>query len=181
MAAPRCGRRSSTSSRSPRATRRRWAPRWSMTSSPPLMPSLKPGQRLVTREGDLWRWDGFVAAADAPSAAAERLAQRNRLAELDAEIADARAARNSRQADAMTLAEALEEARQNERERRDIWRVAQREIGTAQTGLDQAQRAVAELASRRSALEEARVRLNSSLVEAEGIKADAEQALAEAG
>ena len=54
---------------------------------PRLVPLLRPGQRLVTREGDLWRWDGFVAAADAPSAAAQRLAQRNRLAELDAEIA----------------------------------------------------------------------------------------------
>jgi chromosome segregation protein len=40
---------------------------------------------------------------------------------------------------------------------------------------------MAELATRRSALEEARVRLNSSLAEAEGIKADAEKALAEAG
>ena len=27
-----------------------------------LQPQLKPGQRLVTREGDLWRWDGFTAA-----------------------------------------------------------------------------------------------------------------------
>jgi chromosome segregation protein len=145
------------------------------------MLALRPGQRLVTQQGDLWRWDGFVAAADAPSAAAERLSQRNRLAELDAEIAEVRAARNGMQADALVLAQALEAARQNERDRRDIWRVAQREIGTAQTALDQAQRAVAELASRRSALEEARVRLNSSLVEAEGIKADAEKALAEAG
>src|SRR5271166_144386 len=30
---------------------------------------LKPGQRLVSLEGDLWRWDGFVAAAEAPSSA----------------------------------------------------------------------------------------------------------------
>ena len=36
-------------------------------------PLLKPGQRLVSREGDLWRWDGFVAAADAPTPAARRL------------------------------------------------------------------------------------------------------------
>jgi hypothetical protein len=35
-----------------------------------LQPQLKPGQRLVSREGDVWRWDGFTAAADAPSAAA---------------------------------------------------------------------------------------------------------------
>ena len=31
---------------------------------------LQPGQRLVSREGDLWRWDGFTTAAEAPSAAA---------------------------------------------------------------------------------------------------------------
>ncbi len=37
---------------------------------------LKPGQRLVSREGDLWRWDGFAAAAHAPTGAARRLAGR---------------------------------------------------------------------------------------------------------
>ncbi len=31
---------------------------------------LKPGQRLVSARGDLWRWDGFIASADAPSVAA---------------------------------------------------------------------------------------------------------------
>src|SRR5262249_58648430 len=44
-----------------------------------IQPGLLPGQRLVSREGDLWRWDGFTAAADAPPAAARRLGERNRL------------------------------------------------------------------------------------------------------
>ena len=45
-----------------------------------LQPLLLPGQRLVSPEGDLWRWDGFRAwAEDAPSAAALRLQQINRL------------------------------------------------------------------------------------------------------
>ena len=45
-----------------------------------LQPLLQPGQRLVSLEGDLWRWDGFRAwAEDAPSAAALRLQQINRL------------------------------------------------------------------------------------------------------
>lgn len=52
-----------------------------------LLPGLKPGQRLVTPEGDLWRWDGFVVQAGAPSAAALRLQHRNRLAELEGELA----------------------------------------------------------------------------------------------
>jgi chromosome segregation protein len=51
--------------------------------------SLKPGQRLVTRDGALLRWDGYVASADAPTPAALRLEQKNRLAELDAEAVEA--------------------------------------------------------------------------------------------
>jgi len=48
--------------------------------------ALPVGARLVTREGDLWRWDGFVQRAEAPRPAAVRLAQRTRLSELEAEI-----------------------------------------------------------------------------------------------
>jgi chromosome segregation protein len=146
-----------------------------------LQSQLKPGQRLITKQGDLWRWDGFVSAADAPSAAAQRLAQRNRLAELDAELAEARANRNALRADIQALGHTLEQARANERQKRDAGRSAQREIATAQQALDQATRAVSELATRQSALEEARVRLASSLAEAEGIEADARKALEEAG
>ena len=51
-----------------------------------LQAALKPGMRLVSKEGDLWRWDGFVARADAPKPAAVRLEQRTRLAEVEAEI-----------------------------------------------------------------------------------------------
>lgn len=51
--------------------------------APRLQPLLQPGQRLVSLEGDLWRWDGYRAwAEDAPSAAALRLQQLNRLEEL---------------------------------------------------------------------------------------------------
>ena len=53
---------------------------------------LLPGQRLVSLEGDLWRWDGFRAQAkDAPSAAALALEQRNRLKVLQQELAAAQA------------------------------------------------------------------------------------------
>ncbi|MAS43676.1 MAG: chromosome segregation protein SMC [Rhodobacteraceae bacterium] len=58
-----------------------------------LQGALAPGQRLVSREGDLWRWDGWRAGAgDAPSAAALRLQQRNRLAALRAQLQTAEAA-----------------------------------------------------------------------------------------
>jgi len=41
-----------------------------------LQKQLQAGQRLVSPRGDLWRWDGFSASADAPSQAAARLTQR---------------------------------------------------------------------------------------------------------
>ncbi|WP_166418175.1 chromosome segregation protein SMC [Cochlodiniinecator piscidefendens] len=59
---------------------------------PVLQAELMPGQRLVSLEGDLWRWDGFRAAAeDAPSAAALRLQQLNRLERLKRDLEDATA------------------------------------------------------------------------------------------
>ena len=52
-----------------------------------LQEKLLPGQRLVSLAGDLWRWDGFRAGAeDAPSAAALRLQQLNRLVELKRDL-----------------------------------------------------------------------------------------------
>ena len=36
---------------------------------PRLRGLLKPGQRLVSKDGDLWRWDGFTQGAEAPTAA----------------------------------------------------------------------------------------------------------------
>ncbi|MDU3045848.1 chromosome segregation SMC family protein, partial [Bradyrhizobium sp.] len=35
-----------------------------------LVSQLRTGQRLVSPEGDVWRWDGFIAAAHAPTGAA---------------------------------------------------------------------------------------------------------------
>jgi chromosome segregation protein len=57
------------------------------------------GQRLVSRQGDLWRWDGFVAAAQGAMAAASRLAERSRLGALAAQEAQSRqASENARAA-----------------------------------------------------------------------------------
>ncbi len=47
-----------------------------------LAEALTPGQRLVSIEGQLWRWDGLRTSAEAPAPAAHRLEQRNRLAAL---------------------------------------------------------------------------------------------------
>lgn len=153
----------------------------SEADGPALMHALKPGQRLVTLDGALWRWDGLVAAADAPSAAAQRLAQRNRLAELDEEIARSKGERNAWKRDVDALALVLDAARKDERDKREAWRSAQHAIGAAQQEVDRAQRAIGDLTTRQSTLAEARTRIATSLAEAHAMQADAERQLAEAG
>ncbi|MEI4484702.1 chromosome segregation protein SMC [Frigidibacter sp. MR17.14] len=93
---------------------------------------LKPGQRLVSLEGDLWRWDGFRAAAeDAPSAAALRLRQLNRLVELkrDLEEAGARAAGAGQAHEHLTRA--LAEATRADTAAREARRDADRRVADA--------------------------------------------------
>ena len=83
-----------------------------------LRTQLAQGQRLVSREGALWRWDGFTSAPDAGTRAAVRLKQRNRLAELKVDVATAkdeldtaRAAFDIAKADAQSAAAAETAAR----------------------------------------------------------------------
>ncbi|HHB82174.1 MAG TPA: chromosome segregation protein SMC, partial [Devosia sp.] len=144
-----------------------------------LMVALKPGQRLITTQGDLWRWDGLVIKADAPSPAAQRLSQRNRLADLDGEISALQksVAEKKSNLDALTLS--LSTAQADLRAHQASWREAQHAISDAQERLDIAQKAVGDLVTRQSALEEAKIRLASSLVEAKEIHADAQKALNE--
>lgn len=60
---------------------------------------LLPGQILVSRDGWAWRWDGFTVTPQAKTATAVRLQQRNRLAALQEEIAEAET--NVQKADAL--------------------------------------------------------------------------------
>ncbi len=50
-----------------------------------LQAKLAPGQRLVSKDGDLWRWDGYSVQAGTASAAGARLMERSRLVALRTE------------------------------------------------------------------------------------------------
>ncbi|PPB79560.1 condensin subunit Smc [Albidovulum inexpectatum] len=105
-----------------------------------LQAALLPGQRLVSVEGDLWRWDGFRAGAeDAPSAAALRLQQLNRLAELkrdlDAAEARAEAARQTHE----DLIARLAAATEADRAAREARREADRRMAEASRALSRAE------------------------------------------
>ncbi|RWO85231.1 MAG: chromosome segregation protein SMC [Mesorhizobium sp.] len=142
-----------------------------------LQAQLAPGQRLVSREGALWRWDGFTASADAPTAAAQRLAQKNRLSELDAEAVHAN--RILRQAEeALADAEqALAQASEAERNARQAGRDAQHGLDAARNALAEAEKAGGELSSRRAALDEARARVVDSHEETAAAFVEAEMLL----
>src|SRR5690606_17769891 len=82
----------------------------SQSEAPRLAKTLPTGARLVTVEGDLYRWDGFVSRAEAPRPAAVRLAQRTRLAELEAEIDTGKPALEAAQAAQKSATEAFRAA-----------------------------------------------------------------------
>ncbi|MER8390465.1 chromosome segregation protein SMC [Mesorhizobium sp. M1340] len=145
-----------------------------------LQTLLAPGQRLVSREGALWRWDGFTASADAPTAAAQRLAQKNRLAELDAEAVHAtRILRDAEQALARAE-QALAQASEAERSARQAGRDAQHGLDAARNALAEAEKAGGELSSRRAALDEARTRIVDSHEETATAFVEAEMLLQDA-
>ncbi|MGI9400377.1 MAG: chromosome segregation protein SMC [Rhizobiaceae bacterium] len=143
-----------------------------------LQAELLPGQCLVSIEGDLWRWDGFVAGAEAPTPAAQRLAQKNRLVELDKE---AIAASNSVAAAAAALEngkQATAAAIESERGAREAWRSVNQELASARDELATAERSVSQYTSRRSALEEARQRITTDIEESRQAHKEAETSLA---
>ena len=127
---------------------------------------LKPGQRLVSREGDYWRWDGFAAAAHAPTGAARRLAERGRLQAIEGELETARADVVAKR-QTLELAEAaVTAAAAAEVQARMQWRDAQRLTDNAREEHTAAEREIARNAARISALKEARVRISAGCDEA---------------
>src|SRR5271167_2590618 len=116
---------------------------------------LKPGQRLVSLEGDLWRWDGFVAAAEAPTAAARRLAEKNRLGDLEREAEAARQTVAALAAEAAIAADAARAAAAAEADLRQRARAARAGLDAARDGFAKFEHERSEALSRLSAVEEA--------------------------
>ncbi len=105
-----------------------------------LQAELKPGQRLVSAEGDLWRWDGFRAGAeDAPSAAALRLQQLNRLEELKHELVAATARADGAAGAHDLLKSRLAELTEADRAAREARRAADVEAAEASRALSKAE------------------------------------------
>ncbi|WP_371225533.1 chromosome segregation SMC family protein [Roseovarius sp. 2305UL8-3] len=107
---------------------------------PRLQADLKPGQRLVSAEGDVWRWDGFRAwAEDAPSAAALRLQQLNRLEELKQQLEHATARADGARKAHEVLSAQLTALTQADKEAREARRAADHAMNDASRALSRAE------------------------------------------
>ena len=148
------------------------------SQGPQLAVLLKPGQRLVSRGGDFWRWDGFAVAAQAPSGAAQRLAQRSRLDAIAAELETARSDVETKRHAADAAETALAAAAATETQARERWRETQRLTDTAREEHAAAEREISRNAARISALKEARQRISAGRDEAAAAHHEAVSALA---
>jgi chromosome segregation protein len=144
-----------------------------------LVSQLKTGQRLVSLEGDVWRWDGFVAAAHAPTGAARRLAERARLVDIENELEQARIDAGAKRHALESAEAALKAAASAETSARDAWRAAQREADAARERHAATEREINRHAARKSALAEAHSRLAADRLEAQAAHESAEAALNE--
>jgi len=120
-----------------------------------LLAALKPGQRLVSRDGKLWRWDGLVDSGGRTDAAAARLRARRRAAELEAER---QAAAGTVETATATLRDAEAAAAANaaaERAARQARDAAARLLTEARGRLAQAETAAARAAGEESSLKTA--------------------------
>ncbi|MWB76399.1 AAA family ATPase [Pseudooceanicola sp. 216_PA32_1] len=147
-----------------------------------LQAQLKPGQRLVTTEGDLWRWDGYRAwAEDAPSAAALRLQQLNRLEELKQELERASNQAEGARAAHEHLAKRLADLAEADKLARQARRDADRLVADAARALSRAEADKALAESRLESLGLAVTRHEEDAMMARKQTAEAEKAVAELG
>jgi len=145
--------------------------------APLLLPMLRAGQRLVSREGDLWRWDGFSVAANAPTGAARRLAGKNRLSDIEAELEGARREIGERQLVVAAAEAELASSAEADTAARSNWRMLQREADSARNRCAEAEREASRKAARLSALTEAVARLTASRDELAAARTEVERAL----
>ncbi|MEP1230638.1 MAG: chromosome segregation protein SMC [Litorimonas sp.] len=132
-----------------------------------LAPMLKTGQRLVTRDGQVARWDGFAITAGAETSAAIKLKQQNRLADLKSAIIDHEAEVQSA-SDAFETARALRKsAEDSAKDARKALPDLERRDRAAQAALAQYETDIARASAEKRSLEDRLGRLSAEIIELE--------------
>jgi len=132
-----------------------------------LAKDLQPGQRLVSKDGELWRWDGFTITDRGQTSAALRLEQRNRLNEVRRQseglIAKAEAARETftkAQEGTKQIRHDCEQARQSSRN-------AERELNEARNRLTNKEREATQRSSKLLVLKEQSEQIAADIADTE--------------
>ena len=144
--------------------------------------TLAVGQRLVTRDGKLRRWDGFVSEGTG-AAEAERLIRRNRLTEIEVALPAVRAATDAAHAAVEgsraavdTATRALSDARQRRDAADAALRLSLRGVDTAAAAVERARAAHTQIAERITTLDidltSARTDVSSAEVRRAALPAD---------
>ncbi len=130
-----------------------------------LSAALKPGQRLVTLEGQVSRWDGFEMAAGAETSAAVKLKQQNRLAEISIEIEKAESKVEADQTSFETARQTRNQAQEKVRQARRALPDLERGERAAQAALSQYETDIARANAERKSLEDRLERLDAEIKE----------------
>jgi chromosome segregation protein len=139
--------------------------------------ALAVGQRLVTRDGVLRRWDGFTATGTG-AAAAERLVRRNRLAALQAARPAAAAALDQAETARAAIDQQIADARRQSQTARAALQRAETAARDAARNEDRAAAALERLAAQRADLDVRAHRIADDVADAHAERARAEAAMA---
>ena len=138
---------------------------------------LAAGQRLVTLDGKLRRWDGFVAKSGG-AAAAERLERVNRLAALAKARPAASAAVEAAEAELARITQAIADARQAAQAARGALERAEAAMRDAARAEDRATAQIERIEAKAADLDARATRVAAELREAEAERARADAAIA---
>ncbi len=119
-----------------------------------LYAQLAPGQRLVSKEGTLWRWDGLTVRDDAPSTAAVKLEYKNRLKGLEKEKVKIESDSTKANEHFLTTKQALDKSLEDEKLARQTLNNAHNDVSAAKNHHTTLAQKHAKLASQLSAVEE---------------------------
>jgi chromosome segregation protein len=134
--------------------------------------TLSPGERIVTRDGKLRRWDGFIAEDDGATAA-EQLVRANRLAALDAMLPKAEADVSVKEAALAHMNDTIATAQATLRNAQATAQSAETELRQALRDADRAEDA---LTRRRNASEALADRMGAADTESKAAQADLAEA-----
>ena len=146
-----------------------------------LQAKLLPGQSLVSPEGDVWRWDGYTATAQAiANTTAEKLTRRNHLRELEKSLVQMREETPALEKKFRDVQEKVKTAQESEASVREERRSAEAKFFETRELALQVRQEQQERAARLEALGETAERLHEEHAEVSRLEAVTREALASA-